>query len=602
MEYGSDKNLEENKPDQNPTEPIPLLNIDPNVTPVAENQGEAEEQEQQDDEDVPEEERDQQEEEFIEEAKDATGNYDPSDIELNPQEQIQMVIEETKIDNTPKDESPKGSIPIEERFLTRAQNYLEEITDADPKFKKLVNLVTLSSMLERFRIIESTTEGGKQLNLWGMPYGEARETHKTTVIDRITKRVERVEEMNHAFIQLGDEMTLQGLTALDKLLKPRKSKKEEKDMPTPPPDVLKEIEEEEKRRYKVLFWNVDEAGGIVAEMNNKLSYLRGLTHMLSKLYDGAKYVRITMMHGYEKLDSPYLTILLTGTPQMPKALGIEAFDTGFAVRFIFYNIKTAPNRPKPEALSRKGLDNQDFYENYLSALFKVKDYIPIFINKTTGNARELIDNYVNNKYAEIKKEIAKEETLLNRLTKIYYGNLENLIERLSGIYAIDRTITIEQLERMGQPIFKRRGEMVTVLRCDVECAIKIIEDIVLTGLEETLHLVASQNTQSLKIESDDILYQTAIDIIRKTNTMTASGIREHAITTGALARALKLKPFRYKDMITGLENMGYVTQEYAVHMKRGGPAILVILNEEPKEDNKPQEVAQIDLDKMGITK
>jgi hypothetical protein len=505
------------------------------------------------------------------------------DEEMEQEQEECMMEEEIKEDHTQKDESPQGSIPIEQRFLTRGAEYLEEVTDADQQYKELVDLDVMSAMLERFRIQESTTEGGKQLNLWAMPYGEARETHKTTVIDRITKRVEAVEERNHAFILLGDEMTLQGLTAIDRLLNPKtKKNKNDKSMPEPPPEVLKQIEEEEKRKYKVLFWNVDEAGGIISEMNNKLSYLRGLTHMLSKLYGGAKYVRITQMHGYEKLDSPYLTILLTGTPQMPKSLGIEAFETGFAVRFIYYCIRKAPNRPKPQFMTKQGFENQDFYENYLSALYQVKDYIPVYINVS---AREMLESFVNSKYDEIKKALDKEETLINRLTKIYYGNLENLTERLGGIYAINRTITLDQLEKMGQPNFKTRGEHVTILKYDIEKAIDFIERVVLVGLKETLHLVASHNTTDLKIESDKNLFDSIVELLKSSKVEKIDGtIINNAIQVGELHRKIGLRYFRFKETISAMENMGYIRQEYGVQLKRGAPAIIVALKVVPQEE------------------
>jgi hypothetical protein len=197
----------------------------------------------------------------------------------------------------------------------------------------------------------------------------------------------------------------------------------------------------------------------------------------------------------------------------------------------------------------------------------------------------MLESFVNSKYDEIKKALDKEETLINRLTKIYYGNLENLTERLGGIYAINRTITLDQLEKMGQPNFKTRGEHVTILKYDIEKAIDFIERVVLVGLKETLHLVASHNTTDLKIESDKNLFDSIVELLKSSKVEKIDGtIINNAIQVGELHRKIGLRYFRFKETISAMENMGYIRQEYGVQLKRGAPAIIVALKVVPQEE------------------
>lgn len=528
-----------------------------------------------------EEEQNQEEVEFVKEAREAIEESYIEDGTVQPEYFIPPIIQQPLED---MDTEPSDSIPLKQRFSYIGQRFLEDLTDADPNLKELAILHMFTVSAERYRIPDNTTltDFGKQLNLYMMLYGEARKTHKTSIYDAIKEVLFTLEKTNHSLIHLDDQTTAQSFYSFEKLTqKMCKKTKAEAIKAGVPEEVCNEELESIRRRYKILDLSVDEAQNYIADMNNPKSVYKDLQPLISKLYTGGRYRRVTCKYGEEILDNPYLNVYFTGTPDMPKSLTIQFFETGHGVKYIYYDIKKPTEiRPKKDKLSQQGEMDRLFVLLYTNLLYSVKTYVPIKIEE---NARKKISEFTKKKFIESEAQLEKDPCAVNRVRDIYYGNLENLIEKIASYYCIDRSMSVKKLQAMKTDDYRLKGEdKPVVYTCDVLKAISFVERIVLTGFEATIKLVRYQTFVNNKIPSNEEVIEVVAGILKRSSTETANGIVQYALPMGTLSRQLKISYRNFQDLISSMENMGYIEQIHGVQMKRGAPAILVKLMDNPE--------------------
>jgi len=331
--------------------------------------------------------------------------------------------------------------PHRSDFVTGYVNLLCQITDSPREFQEAAALFLLSTAVGRkwiFRSLPETsvfsgkTETGKLLNLWFIILGKSRITRKTSGVLRhaedICKKV------------FGDHRLISAVFTPEALIK----EMSQKSMPS----TVAELE-------TVCAWISDEIAWFFQQLRKKDSYLLNADAFLSRIYDGSTYSRSTIGRGKETIWNPYLTCLLASTTYLPALFDELQLRLGFTNRFIYViaerrERKPLRTEPLTEVEQRKVKEILDF----LKALSERRQVVML---QMTEEAKELYDAFEE----EIENQIANEDL---GIKEGYFGNLPNLVVRLSCLYRISR-MTLQEIRTYDKP-------SLFVEKQDVENAIK----------------------------------------------------------------------------------------------------------------------------------
>jgi len=572
------------------TDPIIQLSIENPQISIQSKETEAPEQEEeprtQEDEEIDTEEDEEESDEEREHIEEAKKHAEEANASSENDETPPEIFDEQRIEN------PK------ETFLTMYQELQEEVTDADPLFKELAGITLLSLFAEKFRILENTVISfdttkptvGKQLNIWTIPYGRSRRTRKSTVIGIVEGVIDFFEKKYHVPINLGQEVTPQALVGLGNILRDDLKK-------TPPPKKGKKgFSEEDVKvlekpviRPKKLIWLHDEAGSVISELGNDKSYMRGFDSTASRLYDGRNYTRITQMHGFQQIESPYFVILICGTETIPESFKEESFKQGFYNRPIYYRIIDAIERPKFSGSSPRCTELKQNVICYLDALYQMTNTVSVMFLK--DEPKDMINEYKNKKLDEAEAKLSKSESNRDRLRFGYYGNLENILERLSALYAIDRSVSIERITNL---ILKGNRAPVAIDVEDVEKAISFVERIVLTGIEDVLKIMEEHgNRKNVPIESFKQHFELVMALLKDSRYEALTEIYESAMPYYELSRRMGMAWNKFGDLMKTMEENGDLVVYPSVKTKSYKMTRLVQLQSAIKE---PEIAPPIDPD------
>jgi len=329
-------------------------------------------------------------------------------------------------------------------FVRKYVHFFSGLTDAPKEFQEAAGLFLLSTAIGRRWIFRSlpetaifskeTSTTGKLLNLWFIILGKSRISRKSSgVMSHAEQLVKRV---------IGDQQLLSEAFT--------------------PEALIKELSEKSKRSIDrhdtVCCWICDEIAWFFNLLKKRDSYMASADAFLSKIYDGSTHSRSTTGRGKETIWNPYLTCLLASTDYLPTLFDELRIRLGFMNRFIYVVGKREKRKPlRTEPLTEEERKEVREIIAFLEALHRRTS---VTILEMTGEAKQIYDSFEG----KIEKRIAGEDL---GIKEGYWGQLPNLVVRLSCLYRISR-MRPEEIQNYSEPIL-------TVEKQDVHRAIKYAE-------------------------------------------------------------------------------------------------------------------------------
>ena len=317
--------------------------------------------------------------------------------------------------------------PHRSDFVTKYVNLLCRITDSPKEFQEAAALFLLSTAVGRkwiFRSLPETSvfggklESGKPLNLWFIILGKSRITRKTSGVLR------HVEDICKKVF--GDHRLISAVFTPEALIK----EMSQKSMPS----AAAEPE-------TVCAWISDEIAWFFQHLKKKNSYMMSADAFLSRIYDGNTYSRSTIGRGKETIWNPYLTCLLASTTYLPVLFDELQLRLGFMNRFIYVIAERKERKPlRTEPLTEV---EQRMVEEILDFLKALSERRQVVMLQMTEEAKELYDAFEE----EIENRIANEDL---GVKEGYFGNLPNIVVRLSCLYRISR-MTPHEIRSYSKP-------------------------------------------------------------------------------------------------------------------------------------------------------
>jgi hypothetical protein len=326
-------------------------------------------------------------------------------------------------------------------FIQKYVNLLSRITDAPSEFQIAAALFLLSIAVGRRFIFRSLPETsifdpnkamGKILNIWIITLGRSRVSRKTSVLRQVRLLVERVFGKR---ILLPEAFTPEALIS-------EMSKRQE-------------TSELSSKSETICCWICDEIAWFFRHLKKKDSYMISADALLSKLYDGDSTTRDTVGRGLEVVSNPYLVCYLASTNALVELFDELQIKFGFLNRFLF--IFGARE-------SRMPLRTQPLTESEKKEVEEIVDFLKALADRRTTTMLELsegVQETYNSFEEKIENRIEREDM---GIKEGYFGNLPNLVIRLSCLYRLNR-MTSEEIRHYEQPIL-------TVEKQDLERAIE----------------------------------------------------------------------------------------------------------------------------------
>jgi len=321
-------------------------------------------------------------------------------------------------------------------FISRYVKLLSNITDAPEEFQEAAALFLVSAMAGRrwtYRSIPETSifgdrseDFGKPLNLWFVLLGKSRIARKSTGV------VRHVEDLVKDI--LGERFLLSKSFT--------------------PEFLVKEMAEKTSADETHCIWISDEIAGFFQQLRKRGSYMTSADALLSTIYDGNTYSRGTIRREKEVVPNPYLVCLLASTDYLPTLFDELHIRLGFLNRFI--NVLGVRKERKPLRTSPLDEDERreaEYIRRYLNALAERGSLTVIVMDE---HAKKLYDLFEE----RIEERIEKEDL---DIREGYYGNLPNLVIRLSCLYRLSR-MTPDEIRSYQEPTL-------AVQKQDVERAI-----------------------------------------------------------------------------------------------------------------------------------
>ena len=241
-----------------------------------------------------------------------------------------------------------------------------------------------------------------------------------------------------------------------------------------------------------------EAGATFEQLALKKSYMQGWDSVASGLYDGETIDKETTTRGIEQTINPYFCLHLGGTENIPETYNPSSFKLGFYNRPIHNHVRDAIERPKKDKLSDEAVKEQEYLTKVIKAVWHYgkQQHLTFGVHSDRSrNAKELIQKYKSQKLGEAEAELKANPTMKSKLRLGYYGNLENTVEKLSGIYALARYFSDPD------DLWFRNQSSLVICYEDVEQAISFYDRVVCRGLEQVLTMMSNSEKKDVQVES-----------------------------------------------------------------------------------------------------
>ena len=321
-------------------------------------------------------------------------------------------------------------------FVTEYVNFMSGITDAPKPFIEASALFLISTFCGRRFVFMSlpeakvfgseladTTMSGRLLNLWFILIGKSRVSRKSTVIGKVEEMIEEIDSE----LLLPADFT--------------------------PEAVIRVMSQKFRNGETRCVWIHDEVSGFFEQLR-KADYMVRTDTLLSRIYDGRSYTRTTIGRGNEQVINPYLTCFLASTEYLPTLFDESRIRQGFLNRFIYVVGQREKRLPLRTALTIEEEKKARMLTAWLKTL-NDRDFVTAL--SFDKDARDLYEDFE----ARVENDIITRDL---DLREGYYGNLPNLVIRLSGVFRISR-MDEYTLATYARPIL-------VVEREDIERAIK----------------------------------------------------------------------------------------------------------------------------------
>ena len=278
--------------------------------------------------------------------------------------------------------------------------------------------------------------------------------------------------------------------------------------------------------------------------------MRLRSSILSRIFDGRDYTRTTQKRGKERVKHPYFTIFACSTESLPQTFSETLFRQGFLNRPIFQYIRKASWSPD----RNRGLSDEEKQllaecKEYLKTLNESNPISLIF----SDDAKRMVDDYDK----EIMERIDAENL---GIREGYVGNLPNLLQRLSGLYCVNRH-TIQEI---------RTSIAIVIGKEDVEDARNYINDVVLDGLEAVIKLLSLKSVKPKEILTDDILYALVKGHLKDSKVEAKNEVYENALREKELFTKLNIDWKRFVYLLQDMIKREEIVLHSPVEMKGTG--------------------------------
>jgi hypothetical protein len=369
--------------------------------------------------------------------------------------------------------------------------------------------------------------------------------------------------------------------------RPRKSKS----------DSEEETEEEIEKTplAPTQLWYNDESGDFFDQLANKKSWMSGFDSVAGALKDGKTYTRDTKMHGDECYKDPYFNMFVAGVETIPESFNPNSFRVGFYNNQIFVHARNASERPKRVQISKEVEEMQDYVTKVAEAIYNFNHPMQLIFAVSTDpkkNASKLLKDYKDKKLAESETELKANPTMINRLRDGYFGNLENIVERVSAIYAIARYFA-EVDDKSIDRLKKMPNSTLVICYQDVEKAISFYDRVVIRGLNEVLRLMAKAERKQTLLESYEKIFSEIKDYLKNSVVEASFGTIKCAMTYQKLFEKMPSNYKRFAEYIDSAVEAGIVHVHTGVPLQIGAPSRVVQLQSQYILDNPPQQTQSL---------
>lgn len=315
------------------------------------------------------------------------------------------IAEREQIESRAKKERERIEIPD---YVTAYMELFKKVTDADPKYQESLALFQLSTAVGRQYIFQSLPErnfanpesdkiGARYLNLWLMFLGKSRIARKTSTID----------QAQNFIAELGVPMIPQDFS---------------------PQGMISDVAGLYDRSMDTTrgCWINDECSGFFMLLK-RAEWMASADTILSQLYDCRDYHRTLRKEKFDII-KPYITACLASTDWLPSLFNEGSLRQGFLNRFIYVNGKTDRHldlRSTPTDYEiRTG-------EELAMRLKEINEGREAHILKFNNETRKAYNDYES----RIEDKIRNSNL---RIEESYYGNLPNLLIKISSLFRISR--------------------------------------------------------------------------------------------------------------------------------------------------------------------
>jgi len=319
-----------------------------------------------------------------------------------------------------------------------------------------------------------------------------------------------------------------------------------------PQALIKNLADEKGRdrangtRETPFVWIQDECT-IFFDMLRKADFMASTDGLLSKMYDCETFTESTITRGTKTVENPHCTSFLASTPALPKSFSEKLFHQGLLNRFMF--VVKENEEFRDERITVNYTEKEEKERILITEWFATLNNL-IYDNVVTfeEEARLLFSSFTR----KIEKIILKEKL---GLREPYFGNLPNLLKRLSGVY---------QIAEMNQTELLNIDMLVEINKNSVLWAITYLKNRWI-DFEKALELMVT-TAEPKDIRTDKYIIKRILSIIRNYGSLFEDGfyyIKKYE---------LKRQAQHYKDfdlLIEQMESMRLI--EMALIKGKSGP-------------------------------
>lgn len=306
-------------------------------------------------------------------------------------------------------------------------------------------------------------------------------------------------------------------------------------------------------------WIQDECT-IFFDQLKKADFMASTDGLLSKFYDGKTFTDSTISRGTKKVTNPYCTSFLASTPILPKAFTEKLLMQGLLNRFCFIVEENIEFRD--ERMGGTFTDREDEERMEITQWFDTLNSLVLpTVVQFKPEARKLYSQFTR----RIEK-IINDKSL--GLREPYFGNLPNLLKRLSGVYQVAE-LSEDELLNIDMEMEITENSMLWALD---------YLEYLWQGFEKVLDLMVS-TAEPKDIKTDKYVIMRIISIIKNYGEVDAK--KNFAIRKYELNRRAQ----HYKDFDVILDSMKdmQLIREETKQAGRGPPGIWITLLDDEVE-------------------